>query len=130
MKKTFGEWSLRVAALCGAAMFGAAPASAQGVSDNVVKIGILNDQSGIYADFGGKWSIEAARMAIEEAGGKVLGKKIELIDADHQNKPDLGSAIARQWYDTEHVDAIMELTTSSVALACSSSRRRARRSTS
>jgi branched-chain amino acid transport system substrate-binding protein len=90
---------------------------AEGASDGVVKIGILNDQSGIYADFGGKWSIEAARMAIEEAGGKVLGQPIELVSADHQNKPDIGSAVARQWYDTEKVDAIMELTTSSVALA-------------
>jgi branched-chain amino acid transport system substrate-binding protein len=117
LQKTLGEWSLRVAALCGAAMLAAAPAHAEGVSDNVVKIGILNDQSGIYADFGGKWSIEAARMAIEEAGGKVLGAPIELVSADHQNKPDIGSAIARQWYDTEHVDTIMELTTSSVALA-------------
>jgi branched-chain amino acid transport system substrate-binding protein len=92
-------------------------ALAEGASDGVVKIGILNDQSGIYADFGGKWSIEAARMAIEEAGGKVLGVPVELVSADHQNKPDIGSAVARQWYDTEKVDAIMELTTSSVALA-------------
>jgi branched-chain amino acid transport system substrate-binding protein len=92
-------------------------ALAEGASDGVVKIGILNDQSGIYADFGGKWSIEAARMAIEEAGGKVLDVPVELVSADHQNKPDIGSAVARQWYDTEKVDAIMELTTSSVALA-------------
>ena len=87
------------------------------VSDNVVKIGILNDQSGVYADFGGKGSVEAAKMAIEDAGGKVLGAPVELVDADHQNKPDLGSSIARQWYDEQKVDAIMELTTSSVALA-------------
>src|SRR5689334_6854195 len=112
------EWSLRAIAFCGAAtMLATVPAAAQGVSDNVVKIGILNDQSGIYADFGGKWSVEAAKMAVEEAGGKVLGAPIEIVNADHQNKPDIGSAIARQWYDTEHVDAIMELTTSSVALA-------------
>ena len=82
-----------------------------------VKIGVLNDQSGVYADFGGKWSVEAARMAIEEFGGTVLGKKIELVDADHQNKPDLGVSIARRWFDVEHVDMITELTTSSVALA-------------
>jgi branched-chain amino acid transport system substrate-binding protein len=92
-------------------------AYAQQVSDNVVKIGILNDQSGVYADFGGKWSVEAARMAVEDFGGKVLNAPIEIINADHQNKPDVASGIARQWYDTDRVDAIMELTTSSVALA-------------
>jgi branched-chain amino acid transport system substrate-binding protein len=95
----------------GAALLGA-PASAQGV-----KIGILNDQSGVYADYGGKYSVEAAKMAIEDFGGEVLGQKIELVTADHQNKPDLATAIARRWYDTEGVDMITELTTSSVALA-------------
>jgi branched-chain amino acid transport system substrate-binding protein len=95
----------------GAALL-AAPASAQGV-----KIGILNDQSGVYADYGGKYSVEAAKMAIEDFGGEVLGQKIELVTADHQNKPDLATAIARRWYDTEGVDMITELTTSSVALA-------------
>src|SRR6266436_4161152 len=90
----------------------AAPVSAQGV-----KIGILNDQSGVYADYGGKYSLEAAKMAVEDFGGEVLGQKIEVISADHQNKPDLASAIARRWYDTEGVDMITELTTSSVALA-------------
>jgi len=87
------------------------PAAAQ------VKIGILNDQSGVYADYGGKYSLEAARMAVEDFGGEVLGQKVELITADHQNKPDLASSIARRWYDTEGVDMITELTTSSVALA-------------
>jgi branched-chain amino acid transport system substrate-binding protein len=86
-------------------------------SDNVVKIGILNDQSGIYADFGGKWSFEAAKMAVEDFGGKVLNAPVEVVTADHQNKPDVASTVARQWYDLEKVDAIMELTTSSVALA-------------
>ena len=90
----------------------AAPVSAQGV-----KIGILNDQSGVYADYGGKWSVEAAKMAVEDFGGEVLGHKIEVISADHQNKPDLASAIARRWYEVEGVDMITELTTSSVALA-------------
>ncbi|WP_257169535.1 ABC transporter substrate-binding protein [Bradyrhizobium sp. SRS-191] len=93
------------------ALFAAAPASAQ------VKIGILNDQSGVYADYGGKYSVEAAKMAIEDFGGEVLGQKVELVTADHQNKPDLASSIARRWYDTEGVDMITELTTSSVALA-------------
>src|SRR6202162_4232754 len=93
-------------------VFLAAPASAQGV-----KIGILNDQSGVYADYGGKYSLEAARMAVEDFGGEVLGQKIEIVTADHQNKPDLATAIARRWYDVEGVDMITELTTSSVALA-------------
>ncbi|ACM03333.1 ABC branched-chain amino acid transporter, periplasmic binding protein precursor [Cereibacter sphaeroides KD131] len=87
------------------------------MSDDLVKIGILNDQSGVYADFGGKYSYEAALMAVEDYGGSVLGKKVEVVTADHQNKADIASNIARQWYDTEQVDAIMELTTSSVALA-------------
>ncbi|WP_373413582.1 ABC transporter substrate-binding protein [Ensifer aridi] len=86
-------------------------------SDGKVKIGILNDQSGVYADFGGKSSYEAALMAVEDFGGKVLGAPVEVVTADHQNKPDIASNIARQWYDTEQVDSIMELTTSSVALA-------------
>jgi len=90
---------------------------ADGASDGKVKIGILNDQSGVYADFGGKSSVEAAKMAVEDFDGKVLGVPVEIVDADHQNKPDIASNIARQWYDTEQVDAIMELTTSSVALA-------------
>jgi branched-chain amino acid transport system substrate-binding protein len=94
----------------------AVPASAQ-ISDNVVKIGILNDQSGVYADFGGKWSVEAAKMAVEDFGGTVLGAPIEIVTADHQNKPDVAVSIARKWYDVDKVDAIMELTTSSVALA-------------
>lgn len=92
------------------------PAQAQ-VSDDVVKIGILNDQSGVYADFGGKWSYEAALMAVEDFGGTVLDKPIKVITADHQNKPDIAANIARQWYDQDQVDSIMELTTSSVALA-------------
>lgn len=119
--------SLRLSAAVSAALLFAAasPASAQGV-----KIGVLNDQSGVYADYGGKWSVEAARMAIEDFGGSVLGGKIELISADHQNKPDLGSSIARQWYDTDGVDMITELTTSSVALAVHELSKTKRRSTS
>jgi len=103
---------LLAAAVAACGLVFAAPASAQGV-----KIGILNDQSGVYADYGGKWSVEAAKMAIEDFGGEVLGQKIELVSADHQNKPDLATAIARRWYDVEGVDMITELTTSSVALA-------------
>ena len=94
----------------------AAPAAAD-VSDGKVKIGILNDQSGVYADFGGLGSVEAARMAVEDFGGKVLDMPVEVVSADHQNKADIASNIARQWYDTDQVDAIMELTSSSVGLA-------------
>ncbi|KQY12554.1 ABC transporter substrate-binding protein [Rhizobium sp. Root482] len=86
-------------------------------SDGKVKIGILNDQSGVYANFGGKYSYEAAKMAVEDYGGKVLGVPVEVVTADHQNKADVASNIARQWYDTEQVDSIMELTSSSVGLA-------------
>src|ERR1051326_9098706 len=114
-KKVFEETMMKFAWLAAAAtcsLLFAGQASAQGV-----KIGILNDQSGVYADYGGKWSFEAAKMAVEDFGGKVQGAPIEVISADHQNKPDIAANIARQWYDTEQVDAIMELTTSSVALA-------------
>ena len=104
--------SALLAAVATSALLLAAPASAQGV-----KIGILNDQSGVYADYGGKYSVEAAKMAIEDFGGEVLGQKIEMVTADHQNKPDLATSIARRWYDAENVDMITELTTSSVALA-------------
>src|SRR6187402_1548304 len=104
--------SALLAAVASSALMLAAPAFAQGV-----KIGILNDQSGVYADYGGKYSVEAARMAIEDFGGEVLGQKVELVTADHQNKPDLATSIARRWYDVENVDMITELTTSSVALA-------------
>src|ERR1700743_2426441 len=106
------NFKLLPAAVAACGLLIAAPASAQGV-----KIGILNDQSGVYADYGGKYSIEAAKMAIEEFGGEVLGQKIEMVTGDHQNKPDLATSIARRWYDTEGVDMITELTTSSVALA-------------
>jgi branched-chain amino acid transport system substrate-binding protein len=101
-----------LAAVATSALLLVAPAFAQGV-----KIGVLNDQSGVYADYGGKYSVEAARMAVEDFGGEVLGQKIEIVTADHQNKPDLATAIARRWYEVENVDMITELTTSSVALA-------------
>jgi len=99
-----------------AGLFLNASANAQGPS-GVVRIGILNDQSGPYADFGGKTSVDAARMAVEDVGGKVLGKPIEIIIGDHQNKPDVASAIARRWFEVDGVSAIAELTNSAVALA-------------
>src|SRR5256885_17210085 len=92
-----------LAAVATCSLLLAGQASAQGV-----KIGILNDQSGVYADFGGKWSVEAAHMAVDDFGGNVLGKPIEIISADHQNKPDVAIGIARRWYDVENVDAILD----------------------
>ncbi|WP_331372365.1 ABC transporter substrate-binding protein [Sinorhizobium chiapasense] len=100
-----------------AMMLASSTAALADASDGKVKIGILNDQSGVYADFGGKSSYEAALMAVEDFGGKVLGVPVEVVTADHQNKADIASNIARQWYDTEQVDSIMELTSSSVGLA-------------
>jgi branched-chain amino acid transport system substrate-binding protein len=91
-------------------------ASAQ-ISDNVVKIGVLNDQSGLYADLGGPGSVTAARMAAEDAGGTVLGKPIEIVFADHQNKADIGVAVARRWFESEGVDMAIGFDNSSVALA-------------
>src|SRR5437762_14174606 len=93
-----------------------ASASAE-ISGDIVKIGVLNDMSGLYADIGGAGSVEAARMAIADFGGNVSGKKVVLISADHQNRPDVGSAIANQWFGNDGVDAIVDVPTSSVALA-------------
>jgi branched-chain amino acid transport system substrate-binding protein len=87
------------------------------ISDGVVKIGVLDDMSGPYEDVAGAGSVEAARLAIDEFGGEIDGKKIELISADHRNKPDVGGAIAAQWFDVDHVDAIADVVTSSVAFA-------------
>ena len=100
--------------LAAAASLLAMPALAQ---DMNIKIGVLNDRSGTYADLSGEGSVVAARMAVEDFGAAAKGMTVDVISADHQNKPDIASNIARQWYDQENVDAIMELTTSSVALA-------------
>jgi len=87
------------------------------VSDDVVRIGVLNDQSGLYADLGGPGSVTAARMAVEDVGGAVLGKPVEIVFADHQNKSDIGVALARQWFDVGKVDMAIGFDNSSVALA-------------
>lgn len=92
------------------------PARAQ-VSDDVVKLGVLTDMSSVYADGTGKGSLAAAQMAAEDFGGKVLGKPIVVVGADHQNKPDVGTAVARNWFDNDHVDAVVDLPTSSIAFA-------------
>lgn len=82
-----------------------------------VKIGVLNDRSGIYADIAGEGSVIAAQMAVEDFKATDKGINVSIVSADHQNKPDVGSNIARQWYDTENVDVIADVPTSSVALA-------------
>ena len=87
------------------------------ISDGVIKIGVMNDQSGTYADLAGPGSVVAARMAVEDFGAAKKGMKVEILVADHQNKPDVGSTIARQWYDVDKVDVIMDVPTSSVVLA-------------
>ena len=87
------------------------------VSDGVVKIGVLTDMTGLYSDLSGPGSVAAAQMAVEDFGGKVMGKRIEVVAADHQNKPDVGASIARRWFDLERVDAIADVPTSSVAFA-------------
>ncbi|MBN9429827.1 MAG: ABC transporter substrate-binding protein [Burkholderiales bacterium] len=108
-----------VSLLVSAGLAAAGAAHAQ-ISGGVVKIGVMNDMSGVYADIGGPGSVTAARMAVEDfQKTSKAGLKIEIVSADHQNKPDVGSTLARQWYDTDGVDAIVDVPTSSVALAVS-----------
>jgi branched-chain amino acid transport system substrate-binding protein len=95
------------------------PAHAQGISGDVIKIGVMNDQSGPYADNCGPGSVVAARLAVEDAGGAINGKKIEIVIADDQNKPDVGTATAQKWVDADGVDAIVGCSTSAIALAVS-----------
>jgi len=103
-------------ALAIGALFAAGAAQAQ-ISDGVVKIGVLSDMSSLYADLDGAGSVLAAQMAVEDFGAAAKGMKVEIISADHQNKPDVGSAVARQWFDTDKVDLITGTTNSGVALA-------------
>ncbi len=102
------------AALIG--LLGSSPVHAQ-ISDDVVRIGVLNDQSGLYADLGGPGAVIAAKMAVEDAGSSVLGKPVKVVFADHQNKADIGAAIARQWFDADNVDMAIGFDNSAVALA-------------
>ncbi len=101
-------------ALC---VIGAASAQQGKISDGVVKIGVLTDMSGLYSDLGGKGSVIAAQMAVDDFGGKVLGAPIQVIAADHQNKPDIGAEKAREWYEAEKVDMITDLLNSGVGIA-------------
>jgi branched-chain amino acid transport system substrate-binding protein len=101
-----------------AAAFVNSGAQAQ-MSDGIVKIGVMNDMSGLYSDITGQGSVFAARQAVEDFGAAAKGLKVEIVSADHQNKPDVGSSIVRQWYDVDKVDVVVDVPTSSVALAVS-----------
>lgn len=99
-----------------------APAQAQQPSSSsplTVKIGVLSDMSGLYADIGGPGSVVAAQMAVQDFNPASHHMKVDIVSADHQNKPDIGSAIARRWFDTDHVNAIVDVPNSGVALAVS-----------
>jgi branched-chain amino acid transport system substrate-binding protein len=99
-----------------AAALGCGAAQAQ-YTDGVIKIGVMNDMSGTYSDLSGQGSVIAARMAVEDFGAAAKGMKVEIVGADHQNKPDVGSNIVRTWIDVDKVDVIVDVPTSSVALA-------------
>ena len=106
-----------ISTLVGAALaVGAGAASAQ-ISDGMIKIGVMSDMSSLYADIGGPGSTLAAKMAVEDFGAAKKGMKVEVVSADHQNKADVGSSVARQWYDVDKVDAIFDVPNSAVALA-------------
>ena len=111
--------ALGIALVASIALRSAATALAGGISDDVVKIGVLTDMSGQFSHESGEGAVTAVKMAVEDFGGTVLGKPIEVVSADHQNKPEIASAIARKWYDVEKVDMIANLINSSVALGVS-----------
>jgi branched-chain amino acid transport system substrate-binding protein len=100
-----------------AAMAASLMSSAVYAEDINIKIGVLNDRSGLYADLSGEGSVIAARMAVEDFGAAEKGINVEIVSADHQNRPDVASTVARQWYDEEDVDVIVDVPTSSAALA-------------
>ncbi len=95
-----------------AVALGCPPALAQ-YTDGTIKIGVMNDMSGTYADLSGQGSVVAARMAVEDFGAAAKGMKVEIVGADHQNKPDVGSNVVRTWIDTDKVDVIVDVPTSS-----------------
>ena len=111
------RWSVKVLAAAAALCVGTSLAQAQ-YSDGVIKLGVMNDQSGLYSDLSGQGSVWSAKKAIEDfCKTTTCHDKIEVVFADHQNKPDVGSNIVRQWYDVDKVDAVVDVPTSSVALA-------------
>lgn len=97
--------------------FAGLPAQAQGISGDVIRIGFITDMSGVYSDIDGPAGVEAIRMAIADAGGEINGKKIELVTADHQNKADIASSRAREWFDQEGLDLLVGGTNSATNLA-------------
>src|SRR5690606_38991260 len=97
--------------------FAGLPAQAQGISGDVIRIGFITDMSGVYSDIDGPAGVEAIRMAIADAGGAINGKKIELVTADHQNKADIASSRAREWFDQEGLDMLVGGTNSATNLA-------------
>ena len=107
-------------ALSGALSLAGANAARAQISDNVVRVGVLNDISGIFQDTNGMGSVEAARMAAEDFNGGGKNIKVEIVYADHQNKADVGQAIARKWLDVEGVDAIVDVPNSAVGLSINS----------
>src|SRR5512144_426724 len=106
-----------VAVIAGSMLCLWASAVAAQMTDGVVKIGVLNDRSGLYADLSGQGSMIAAQMAKEDYGADAKKLKVEIVGADHQNKADIGSNIARQWLDVDKVDVIVDVPNSGVALA-------------
>ncbi len=104
-------------ALAAAALFGAAPAAHAQISGDVIKIGIITDISGLYSDIDGSAGVDAIRMAVADMGGAVAGKKVEVLYADHQNKPDVAAAKAREWFDTQGLDMLIGGTNSGTSLA-------------
>jgi branched-chain amino acid transport system substrate-binding protein len=105
-----------ISTLLAGALAAASSAQAQ-ISDGVIRIGVINDMSGLYADITGNGSVVAARMAVEDSGVAKRGLKVEILTADHQNKADIGSSIVNKWFDTDKVDVVVDVPTSSVALA-------------
>src|SRR6201996_6686862 len=93
-----------------------AGAQTAAISDDVVRIGVLTDMSGQFSHESGEGAVAAVKMAVEDFGGKVLGKPIDVVVADHQNKPDVAAATAREWFDVGKVDMVANLINSSVAL--------------
>lgn len=98
-------------------LVGRAPAQTPNISNNIIRLGVLTDMSGVYADISGPGAVEAAKMAVEDFGSAIPGVTIEVVSADHQNKADIGVAKAREWYDVGGVDAVFEMMASSVAIA-------------
>ena len=113
----FKHWKQGLVGAVAAATLALPLTAAGALSDDKIKIGVLSDMSGVYKSLEGPGAVIAAQMAIEDFGGSVMGKPIEIISADHQNKPDIGASTAREWIDAKQVDMITALDNSSVALS-------------